>query len=485
MENKVNTNKLFKKLWYCASIIEKDFEKGITDDVRQITTFFEYHICAHGLSMLINTFENNTDSLGFEISIRTIIESLAILKALNEKELSEKQIALLIYTGLVADIESIRILYNFTKEEGFANYSLDSKKQSIKNVANLLNVSESEAEVLLTTDLFSFLKFNEKNLGRTVSEFIKKELGEECKEIRDFCGLGVHPRFYSPETYEEMHKRRIEYAEDIYYILDYHFDNVVMDEKKAISYQKYKEKYISQENISFINRIKRQFKNSFKNNPGSLDCCSYSFKRIRDLLVDSLLLEELPFFDIGVSRFKTVFEYSAMLYFIKDKETEDCWKFLSDYKANYFLKNHPQSDELDTVAISTKFRFKLNLPLEEIKKNLLRNDLYFLEGRKMRYMPFVKNASDALLKNLAFEVNCGFDILKPEDYEYFYSMYKSSLNETHPHLGFVKNITKSRTSVHCLANYIFVTYVYTFGKNNRMFLLLLELSQGKDIWKLS
>lgn len=472
MSNKPNLLKLFKKLWYHCEKYSAFFnDENRMLEIASVQPFYVYDICLNCLSMIIAQMENNI-SVGFDISIRAIIESFSIFKAIGQNELTNKQLSLIFYGRSYMSAKAHLDVSNAREMKLINDFFESEMKRAIAYTSTTFSLNEEES-IRILKDHYSFLKYGDKQIGKTASSFIAHELGEKFKEIRNFCSASIHPSYYSEEIYEKVIKEKLSIADLIYLIVDNMLPDINVNDKSIPSYQKFKNKYIGEQTLATIDEFKIRFKKA-ANVINQKHHISYSLKRIKELLIDITLFDKIPFSDIKRNRYKTIVEYLSILTFITDDELAFMWQLMSDYKAQKYLGINDK-DKINKLVDLVANRYKIASKIE-IKEQLESNDLFFLKGAKTNYMPMV---NEALNRITHFRSEIDKSLIKTATDE-SWTLYKFYLNDTHPGIDLYRHILDKKQSPSVIFAHVFMTYIYIGGKDEKLINFLYFYKKSLD-----
>ena len=455
MSDYVNYNKLYKKLTYQLKVIDEYFsnisgESIMGKELEALAYAVEYDMFVNGLCILINLFENNSGSYGIDVNMRDLLESLSLTKAIVNNELSDGQIALALEARNYTSCEKLSYIYGFDIQVII--------EENITKIRELLNISKEQVIKDFNTQ-FSFLKYGDKTKKMTASQFIEKQSGKDARIARHFSSLNIHPAFYSYEINKTVEELRNVYINLTLQTLDRYMNNVNADYEKMPSYSASRKKAISPEMDNKINNIKKIFKKTFAakdNYSFSGECATYVFKKVKEVLIDIYLCSNFLSLEEASSRFKIIYEYLSMFYAVKDDvNLMTLWQMVSDYNISTTDEEfHMDSDALlKDIAMIVKTKHSLdNKSLEDVKNELKKNSLYFLNAdSKASYMQLVKKAIYG-----TYQV----DSLKDRAYQ----LYRFSLNDAHGGLSLVKSAIKinslhtKRKYFDYVLNYIYFVY---------------------------
>ena len=444
-----NKNKLYKKLSYLFSehvLFMENREKANKEEIRYLRYIYENTLIVSGLTLLINDFEENR-SIGCFVEIRKIIETFAILSAIERDHFSADQLALAIISGTYMSLVQFIDFYApiiSTEDSDLGKTETERKDQFVADAIRITGFSKEETKRFLKKQ-YGFIGFKEK--GKPLSQvsiysFIKKELGKEQADYWHYSNKNIHPSFYSSSIFTCMRKDLEEAINRYLIMIEQYFDECSgdIDLSKIKSYKSKKADANNEKTIRAINKIKRVFDKCFviKSEYDSNSYFEYSFQIIKELLIDVLLVKQFIGPEYSISRSKCIFEYSSILYHVNKTKSYDLWNELSDIRIYSYLKgrlNDVSMPTMDNIISKFKERYpSVELSDQELGMILKEDLLYFLYGHNIKFMKMVEEVVNEC---------CPVSDVR----ELTYSIYKNTLDDSHSRCDGFKAIIYKNTRV--------------------------------------
>lgn len=398
------------------------------DEISDVDYFFygiNYDIVTNCLNIVTNILSNNIESAGVDISCRSIIEAMLILKLDANGIITDNQKKIYRYSYAYVEEGNYKALFG-NAINNFSHYNLNKIKEDkdifIKTVCEHFKCEEKDLKKhknkLLEPCFYLKSKLNERiSFPSLLSKY--PIFNEGQIRMYEFFSLFIHPRCeMNLEVGIEIMEHRKEY---VYYILNmvFHylldcnlhgFDENVRDFNQDFYLDSQFEKDVNtiREFEKTISLIKENFY-SFHN--GTDNFGLQFIKKIECLVIDMIMSLSFNLNEHVISCFKSFIEEFSIFFAINLAQTKNEFDYL---KKGYWLSSRVQLDahfqEMGLKEINMqeellkiyngyyKEKYKLD-DYDKFCEDLKGNSLYFIQNEKKDFTARVNEFIEYIFGN--------------------------------------------------------------------------------------
>lgn len=395
------------KHYNCDEISDNDyFFYGINSD-----------IISNALNILTNYLSGNIESAGVDLSARTILEAMVILKMDGAGDISENQKKMYRYLYAYVDADNFHSVMKDMPED-FENENLirlnDDKEKATKAMLEHFGCTERDLKdrKISIDDPCFYLKKNLRDDIRFSKLLEKYPLGDGSEiDAYEFFSMFIHPRC-------EMDPRILEALVDVRKMYVDNVLNYVYEYLKSCNLLWYKEDALDFDHEFFYNPLLTNNVTNVKGFeylihlikkqlcflPNGEDVFTWQFlERVRYLVIDMMTSISLGYREHVIAIFKSFVEEYSVFFAIGSVETKEEFDYI---KQAYWVTSRIQLDahfeKLGMKGNSTPENeiqklydeyYKDKYGLKDYKKfywELRRNSLYFLGKEKKSYNKYVR-----------------------------------------------------------------------------------------------
>ena len=395
------------KHYNCDEISDNDyFFYGINSD-----------IVSNSLNILTNYLSGNIESAGVDLSARTILEAMVILKMDGSGDISDNQKKIYRYLYAYVDADNFHSVLK-DLPEGFEHESLkkleEDKEKAKQAMLEHFVCTEKDLKDrrISIDDPCFYLKQNLRDDIRFSKLLEKYPLGDGS-EIRtyEFFSMFIHPRCeMDPEVQECLIGIRKTYIDQVLnYVYEYlKASNLLYYDEDALDFDH--EFFYNPLLVNNVNSVKQfeylinLIKNQVCNLPNGYDAFTWQFlERVRYLVIDMMISISLGYREHVIAIFRSFVEEYSVFYAIGSVETQEDFNYI---KKAYWISSRIQLDahfqELGIKGTSTpeeeikdiyekyyKNKYKMD-KYQSFYWELRRNSLFFLAKEKKSFNKYVR-----------------------------------------------------------------------------------------------
>ena len=410
-------NNLYKVLRRFDVAILKQYNCDEVSDDEYFYYGISSDIISNTLNILTNYLSGNIESAGVDLSCRTILEAMVIIKMFSSGEISELQKKIYRYLYAYVDADNFHSILK-DLPDGVDAYNLQQlefdKEKAKKAMLEHFGCTEKDLKdrKISIDDPCFYLKKHLRDDIRFSKLLEKYPLGDGSEiEAYEFFSMFIHPRCeMSPKAQEVLISIRKNYIDNVlHYVFDY---------LKAIDLLWYYEDSPDFDHELFynpllannVNNIKgfeyliHLIKNQLCILPNGYDSFTWQFlERVRYLVLDMMTSISLGYVEHVIAIFKSFVEEYSIFFAIGSADSQE---EIEQLRQAYWISSRIQLDthfeklgvteksasEEDIQKLYNEF-YKERYNLKDYQKfylELKRNSLYFLSKEKKSYNKYVR-----------------------------------------------------------------------------------------------
>ena len=404
------------KHYNCDEISDKDyFFYGINCD-----------IISNALTILTNSLSGNIESAGVDLSARTIIEAMVILKMDSSGVISDNQKKIYRYIYAYVDLDNfhsvLKDVPDELKNENIIKLKSDKEKATQAMLEHFsCTVKDLKDRKLSIDDPSFYLKINLRDDIRFSKLLEKYPLGDGS-ELRayEFFSMFLHPRCeLNPEVQEGLINLRKTYIDEVLnYVFDYlkacnllEYDDDALDFEHEFFYNPILANTVV--NIKGFEYLIHLIKKQLCFLPNGEDVFTWQFiERIRYLTIDMMTSISLGYKEHVIACFKSFIEEYSVFFAIGSVESQEDFEFIT--KA-YWISSRLQIDaHLQELGMQNpvtpdeeikniyEHYYKNKYKIDDYKSfywELRRNSLFFLVKEKKSFNKHVRTLIEDVFLN--------------------------------------------------------------------------------------
>lgn len=395
------------KHYNCDEISDNDyFFYGINSD-----------IVSNALNIITNYLSGNIESAGVDLSCRSILEAMVILKMDASGDFTNNQKKIYRYSYAYVDADNFHSVMK-DLPEGFEHENLKKMEEDREKAkqAMLEHFCCSERDLkdrkISIDDPCFYLKTNLRDDIRFSKLLEKYPLGDGSEiHLYEFFSMFIHPRCeMNPEVQEGLMEIRKTYIDQV---LNYVFDylkscNLLWYDENALEFNQeffYNPMLVNNvHNIKEMEKLIHLIKNQVCDLPNGYDAFTWQFlERVRYLVLDMMTSLSLGYREHVIACFKSFVEEYSIFFAIGSVETKEEFDYI---KKGYWISSRIQLDahfqELGLKGTSTpedeikdiyehyyKDKYKMD-KYQSFYWELRRNSLFFLAKEKKSFNKYVR-----------------------------------------------------------------------------------------------
>ena len=416
----------YEFLQYLYKVLKKhdtEILKHFNDDSISDNDYFFYginsDIMSNALHIVINYLSGNVESAGVDLSCRTIMEAMVILKLDASGKISEKQKTIYRYLYACVDLD------NFKKILPNVNYSVKAFEKVSK---------DKEIAIQAMIEHFKCSREDLSNKKYKIDDpcfYLKTTLKEDIRfaillrdypianenvvKMYEFFSLFIHPRCeMNKDASDAIMSLREKYVDNLLFIVRDYLTSCKLliskeEDKKTTNFdQDFFYNPILSNNVHNVKDIEHMFHylmESFCRLKNGIDWFTWSFlEKTKYIVIDMLISKSLGYKEHVISIFKTLIEqYSIYFEICSHQEMKEFnilkkafWissrvQFESHFE-EMGIENSiaPINDIKEVFEKYYKEKYKLN-NVEIFYERMKSNSLYFLSDGSKSYNFHVKN----------------------------------------------------------------------------------------------
>lgn len=404
------------KHYNCDEISDNDyFFYGINSD-----------IVSNALSIITNYLSGNIESAGVDLSCRSILEAMVILKMDASCDITNNQKKIYRYSYAYVDANNF---HSFMKDlpEGFEHKNLKKMEEDREKAkqAMLEHFCCSEKDLkdrkISIDDPCFYLKTNLRDDIRFSKLLEKYPLGDGSEiHLYEFFSMFIHPRCeMNPEVQEGLMGIKKTYIDQVLnYVFDYFKScNLLSYDENALEFNQeffYNPMLFNNVyNIKEMEKLIHLIKNQVCDLPNGYDAFTWQFlERVRYLVLDMMTSLSLGYREHVIACFKSFVEEYSVFYAIGSVETQEDFNYI---KKAYWITSRIQLDDhfqkigsIDTATPEEeikdiyenyyKDKYKMN-NYQSFYWELRRNSLFFLAKEKKSFNKHVRTLIEDVFVN--------------------------------------------------------------------------------------
>lgn len=395
------------KHYNCDEISDNDyFFYGINSD-----------IISNALNILTNYLSGNIESAGVDLSCRSILEAMVILKMGASGDITNNQKKIYRYLYAYVDDDNFHSVMKDLPDD-FKHESLKKMKEDKEKAkqAMLKHFVCSERDLkdrkISIDDPCFYLKTNLRDDIRFSKLLEKYPLGDGSEiQSYEFFSMFIHPRCeMNPEAQERLMGIRKTYIDQVLnYVFDYlkscnlhWYDEDALDFDHEFFYNPLLANNVH--NVKEMEYLIYLIKNQVCDLPSGYDAFTWQFlERVRYLVLDMMTSLSLGYREHVITCFKSFVEEYSVFFAIGSVETKEEFDYI---KKGYWITSRIQLDahfqELGIKVTSTpedeikdiyehyyKDKYKMD-KYQSFYWELRRNSLFFLAKEKKSFNKYVR-----------------------------------------------------------------------------------------------
>lgn len=404
------------KHYNCDEISDNDyFFYGINSD-----------IVSNSLNILTNYLSGNIESAGVDLSARTILEAMVILKMDGSGDISNNQKKIYRYLYAYVDADNFHSVLK-DLPEGFVHENLkkpeEDKEKAKQAMLEHFMCTEKDLKdrKISIDDPCFYLKQNLRDDIRFSKLLEKYPLGDGS-EIRayEFFSMFIHPRCeMDPEVQKGLIGIRKTYIDQVLnYVYEYlKACNLLYYDEDALDFDY--EFFYNPLLVNNVNNVKQfeylihLIKNQVCDLPNGYDAFTWQFlERVRYLVIDMMTSLSLGYREHVIAIFKAFVEEYSVFYAVGSFEAQEDFDYI---KKAYWISSRIQLDahfqELGIQGTSTpeeqikdiyekyyKNKYKMD-KYQNFYWELRRNSLFFLAKKKKSFNKYVRTLIEDVFVN--------------------------------------------------------------------------------------
>lgn len=395
--------------------------KYYNDDTVSDKDYFFYGINSDIISSCLNVLTNylsgNIESAGVDLSCRTIIEAMVILRMDASGKISDDQKRIYRYQYAYVDLDNFHSLLKDSPEamedKGVKKVLEDKGRATEAMIKHFeCSLKDLKDRKVSIDDPCFYLKQNLQDDIR-FSQLLKEYpiCGEDGVAMYEFFSLFIHPRCEMDPHAEEaiMEVRKIYIDQILNLVFNY------LKECGLLSYEESSPDFDHDffynpllannvHNVKEFEKMIHLIKNEVCDLPTGYDAFTWQFlERVRYLVIDMMTSISLGYNEHTIASFKSLVEEYSVFFAIGSVDSQEEFDYI---KHAYWVSSRMQIDahfeqigmkertvaEKDIKDLYDNF-YKERYGLDNYKKfywELRRNSLYFLEKAKKSYNKYVR-----------------------------------------------------------------------------------------------
>lgn len=374
-------------------------------------------IISNCLNILTNYLSGNIESAGVDLSCRTIIEAMVILRMDAQGKISDNQKCIYRYQYAYVDLDNFHSLLKDLPEafddDGMKRVLSDKGKAADAMMRHFgCTLQELKDRKISTDDPCFYLKTNLKDDVR-FSQLLKEYpvCGEDGELMYEFFSLFIHPRcemdFHAEEAIMSIRKIYIDQILNLVfnYLKDCNllsFDDNSPDFDHDFFYNPLLKNNVH--NVKEFEKMIHLIKNAVCDLPTGYDAFTWQFlEKVRYLVIDMMTSISLGYNEHVIAIFKSLVEEYSIFFAVGSVESQEEFDNL---KQGYWISSRLQlGSHFEKTDIGKKLMpdneikdiyddfYKERYGLDNYKKfywEFRRNSLYFLEKDKKSYNKYVR-----------------------------------------------------------------------------------------------
>ena len=429
-----NTSIDIKELYKVLKKLDKDILSKFNDSSISDEDYFLYGIrsdlVSNCLNIIINQLINNVETPGIDISCRSIIEALVILKMNEANDISLEQKTIYRYLYTFVDLDNLKSYLKMNGEDEKVKKALEmmqkDEEKATEALTNHFNCTKEMLKVAGANDPCVYLKkrFNE---DIRFSKLLKKYLvfNENSGKIYNFFSILLHPRCELDFEYQQkIADIRNNYIFQVLEQVDIYLRNNGLYDLEHCDFS-FEKDYLenpklktNKTNLSLTEVAFNELENKICKFSNGWDAFSFLFyERFKSILIDMMISISLGYLEHTVSMFKTVIEEYSV--FIDVNSICDIDEFKSVKKAYWCssrlqLKDYYNDQKIGKENIEDilqevyrnyfKEKYELN-DYDTFRHEIERNSIYIVQNSKKNYSQLVNEALNKVFKDKDNEKN--------------------------------------------------------------------------------